>query len=70
MERYQLRFDDAKTAKMALTALRRRGFKVFRKHVDLFIASLSYKEIDVALKSWALRRGELPEWFVIDVKKL
>ena len=68
MKRYQIRFNDEKTARQAAYALRRRGMEATRTSIDVLVVAQTYHQVERALKSWALNRGALPTFHLIDTE--
>jgi hypothetical protein len=66
MKRYTIRFNDQVASRQAAQALRRRGFDASQDTIDVLAVARTYQQVEQALKSWALNRGALPTWHLID----
>jgi len=63
---YTIRFNNAQTARAAAAALRRRGMEVEQEGFDVQVRVESFARLLSAIERWALNRGALPQWHLID----
>ena len=70
MKRYTIRFNNQGTARQAAQALRRRGFDASQDTIDVLAVARTYQQVEQALKDWALHRGALPTWHLMDQVEL
>jgi len=64
--RYTFRFNSPQTARQAARAIRRRGFKASQETIDVHVEAKNAHVVVRALWAWALRRGALPTWHLVD----